>query len=219
MKRLVIFDLDGTLLNTIEDLGRAANHALEVNGFPTHSVASYPFFVGNGVRKLIERVLPEDINKETVIDKMLADFKVYYNEHNTDYTVPYPGICDMLEWLQEEEVKIAVASNKYDQATQKLIRHFFPKINFAAIEGQKEGVPVKPDPSVVFGILSKTNCLKNEVLYVGDSGVDMETARRAGVDSAGVTWGFRSVAELRAAYATHIVDSPAEILQIIDNEK
>ena len=102
--------------------------------------------------------------ESSALGKMLADFKVYYNEHNTDYTVPYPGICDMLEWLQEEEVKIAVASNKYDQATQKLIRHFFPKINFAAIEGQKEGIPVKPDPSIVFSILAQAKEKKADTL-------------------------------------------------------
>ncbi len=216
MKRLVIFDLDGTLLNTIEDLGRAANYALEVNGYPTHSVASYPFFVGNGVRKLIERVLPEDINKELVIDKMLADFKAYYNEHNTDYTAPYPGITDMLEWLQEEGVKIAVASNKYDLATQKLIRHYFPDVAFAAIEGQKEGIPVKPDPSIVFSILAQVKVRKSDALYVGDSGVDMETARRACIDSVGVTWGFRPEKELVEYHAGHIVSTPVEIEKIVE---
>lgn len=216
MKRLVIFDLDGTLLNTIEDLGRAANYALETNGFPTHSIASYPYFVGNGVRKLIERVLPEDIDKNSVIDKMLADFKSYYNEHNTEYSVPYPGIADLLSWLQEEGIKMAVASNKYDLATQKLINHYFPNINFTAVEGQKDGVPVKPDPSIVFSILARAKERKADTLYVGDSGVDMETARRACIDSVGVTWGFRPEKELIEYHAGRIVNTPIEIEKIVE---
>ncbi len=216
MKKLVIFDLDGTLLNTIEDLGRAANHALSVNGFATHSIASYPFFVGNGVRKLLERVLPEDIQKDTVIDKMLADFKQYYNEHNTDYTTPYAGIPELLVDLQEEGVKLAVASNKYDLATQKLVTHYFPNIKFAAIEGQKEGIPVKPDPSIVFSILAQAKERKADTLYVGDSGVDMETARRACIDSVGVTWGFRPEKELIEYHAGYIINKPSEIETIVE---
>ena len=216
MKKLVIFDLDGTLLNTIEDLGRAANHALSVNGFATHSIASYPFFVGNGVRKLLERVLPEDIQKDTVIDKMLVDFKQYYNEHNTDYTTPYTGIPELLADLQEEGVKLAVASNKYDFATQKLVTHYFPNIKFAAIEGQKEGIPVKPDPSIVFSILAQAKERKADTLYVGDSGVDMETARRACIDSVGVTWGFRPEKELIEYHAGNIINKPSEIETIVE---
>ena len=216
MKKLVIFDLDGTLLNTIEDLGRAANHALSVNGFATHSIASYPFFVGNGVRKLLERVLPEDIQKDAVIDKMLVDFKQYYNEHNTDYTTPYAGIPELLADLQEEGVKLAVASNKYDLATQKLVTHYFPHIKFAAIEGQKEGIPVKPDPSIIFSILAQAKERKADTLYVGDSGVDMETARRACVDSVGVTWGFRPEKELIEYHAGSIINKPSEIETIVE---
>lgn len=219
MKKLIIFDLDGTLINSIKDLGIATNHALEKNGYAPRDLNEYPMLVGNGVKKLIERALPENARNEKNVETLLSDFKTYYNQHNIDYTRPYEGIPDLLRTLSNRGILIAVASNKYDAAAKKIVFSLFPDIAFATVEGQKEGVPVKPDPSVVFGILSKTNCLKNEVLYVGDSGVDMETARRAGVDSAGVTWGFRSVAELRAAYATHIVDSPAEILQIIDNGK
>lgn len=215
MKNLAIFDLDGTLLNTIEDLGRAANHALEVNGYPTHSIASYPFFVGNGVRRLIERVLPEDCRTAEIVDHMLVDFKAYYNEHNTDFSVPYDGITELLSTLSQRGVGIAVASNKYQQATEKLVRHFFPDITFVAIEGQKENVPVKPDPSIVFGILAKAKTPKAETIYIGDSGVDMETARRACVDSVGVTWGFRPEKELVESHADNIVRKPSEILPLV----
>lgn len=215
MKNLAIFDLDGTLLNTIEDLGRAANYALEVNGYPTHSIASYPFFVGNGVRRLIERVLPEDQRTAETVDHLLIDFKAYYNEHNTDFSVPYDGIYDLLKALNAKGVAIAVASNKYQQATEKLINHYFPDITFVAVEGQKENVPVKPDPSIVFGILAKAKTPKAETIYIGDSGVDMETARRACVDSVGVIWGFRPEKELVENHADNIVRKPSEILPLI----
>ena len=224
MKQLVIFDLDGTLINSIKDLGAATNFALEKNGFPTHPLEAYPMYVGNGVSKLIERALPEDQRNEAMIKKIRADFTTYYDIHNTVFSyIPntaessFFGLTEeLLEHLPENGIKIAVASNKYDAAAKALVTTLFPSISFAAIEGQKEGVPVKPDPSVVFEILGATQVKKADVLYVGDSGVDMETARRACVDSVGVTWGFRSVDELRANYANHIVNTPEEIIPLLD---
>ena len=218
MKKLAIFDLDGTLLNTIKDLGEAVNFALDRNGFHTHSVASYPYFVGNGVRRLIERSLPEDARKKAaVVDAMLKDFKQYYNEHNTDRTVPYEGIPELLQQLNESGVKLAVASNKYQQATLKIINHFFPDIPWIAIQGQQEGVPVKPDPSIIFMILSEAKIAKQDTIYIGDSGIDMETARRACIDSVGVTWGFRPVKELKEYHANVIINKPQDITAIIEN--
>ena len=217
MKKLVIFDLDGTLLNTIEDLGQAANYALERNGYATHSMASYPYFVGNGVRRLMTRVLPEDARDDETVDRVLGDFMEYYNEHCTDYTKPYNGMPELLQDLQDKNVGIAVASNKYQQAVDKIIAHYFPTIDFVAIEGHREGVNVKPDPSVLFAILSQAQVAKAETLYVGDSGVDMEAARRAGVDSVGVTWGFRSTKELVEYHANVIVNNPIDILDVVEN--
>lgn len=216
MKQLVIFDLDGTLINSIKDLGVATNVALEKNGFPKHPLEAYPMYVGNGVNKLIERALPENQRNEAMIKKIRVDFTEYYDQHNIDYTHPYDGILELLQHLQDNGIDIAVASNKYDAAVKAIVTALFPTIKFAAIEGQKEGVPVKPDPSIVFEILAATQAKKQDVLYVGDSGVDMETARRACVDSVGVTWGFRSVEELRANYANHIVNKPAEIIPLLD---
>lgn len=215
MKQLVIFDLDGTLLNTIADLGNAANHALEMAGHPTHPRQAYPRFVGNGVRKLIERVLPESIRTPENVDRLLDDFKEYYDTHLTDCTEPYPGIPELLRELADRGVRLAVASNKYQSAVERLVNHFFPDIPWAAIEGQKEGVPVKPDPSIVFEILSKSPTPKSEVLYVGDSGVDMETARRACVESCGVTWGFRPLDELLDNHADHVAGTTAQLLRLI----
>lgn len=214
-KSLVIFDLDGTLLNTITDLGHAANYALEKNGFPTHHLSSYNHFVGNGITRLIERVLPAESRDEATITRLRADFIAYYNEHLTDTTTPYPGIEDMLRDLQAAGVKMAVATNKYQSAATTLILHFFPYISWVLIAGQTEGCPVKPDPSVVFRILGEYPTPKSEVMMVGDSGVDIETARRACIESTGVSWGFRSVAELTEAYADHIIDAPDQLVTLI----
>ena len=217
MKKLVIFDLDGTLLNTIEDLGQAANYALERNGYATHSMASYPYFVGNGVRRLVTRVLPEDARDDETVDRVLGDFLEHYDEHCTDFTKHYNGMPELLQDLHDLGVTVAVASNKYQKAVDKIIGHFFPDVNFIAVEGHREGVNVKPDPSVIFAILAKAGVSKADTLYVGDSGVDMETARRACIDSVGVTWGFRNKKELVEYHANVIVNNPVEILSVVEN--
>lgn len=215
MKELVIFDLDGTLLNTINDLGTACNHALREMGFQEHPLQTYPYMVGNGVRKLIQRAHPEA--DESITDRLLEIFKQFYDLHNTDFTEPYTGIPELLAELTNRGIAIAVASNKYQSATEKIVRHYFPNIPFVSIQGQIEGRPVKPDPSIVFSILAEFPMEKNKVLYVGDSAVDIETARRACISSVGVTWGFRPVSELRQAYADHIVSTPVEILNFLND--
>ncbi|MBD5237314.1 MAG: HAD family hydrolase [Bacteroidales bacterium] len=214
MKKLVIFDLDGTLLNTISDLGNACNYALRMMGYSEHALSTYNYMVGNGVRKLVERAVP-DADEET-IDKLLSIFREYYDEHCTDSTLPYPGIPELLKELTEKGVAIGVTSNKYEPAVKKIVTHFFPDIPFVALLGQVEERPPKPDPSIIFALLNESPCAKKNILYVGDSAVDMETARRACVTSAGVTWGFRPVSELRRAYAEHIVNKPSEILRLVD---
>lgn len=215
MKTLVIFDLDGTLLNTIYDLGEACNYALRKMGFAQHPIPAYNYMVGNGVRKLIERAQP-DADCETV-DKLLALFKEYYDKNCMVDTKPYKGIPELLSTLNERGVAVAVASNKYQAAATRIVRHFFPDIEFVTIQGQMEGRPTKPDPSIVFSVLADHPTPKSQVLYVGDSGVDMETARRACVESIGVTWGFRPATELRDANADHIVSSPSEILDFLSD--
>lgn len=214
MKSLVIFDLDGTLLNTITDIGTAANYALEKNGFPTHKITLYPFFVGNGIQRLLRQILPEDHQNDKTVGILCKDFVKYYNLHSTDNTIPYEGIPELLSELRKNNIGIAVASNKYQEATEKLVRHYFPGIDFTAIEGQKEGYPVKPDPSIIFEILGKTQTKKENTVLAGDSGVDMEAARRACIDSVGVTWGFRPRKELLSAQATYIADKPQDIFRI-----
>lgn len=218
MKRLVVFDLDGTLLNTIEDLAYAANHALRECGFPTHDVSAYPFFVGNGVGRLLERVLPPEHRDADTVGRIRRIFQEYYDKHLWEHTVPYPGIMDLLSELAGLKVKLAVASNKYQRAASDLIAHFFPRLPFEAVHGMRPGIPAKPDPSIVFNVLTNVPTPKSEVLYVGDSGVDMETARRACVDSVGVLWGFRPVTELRQYYAQHIISDPMELIPIVRKE-
>ena len=212
---LVIFDLDGTLLNTIGDLAVACNAVLAMRGLPQHTYDEYCHFVGNGIMRLVERALPEELRTPYTVAAVRADFVKYYTEHIDVYTKPYEGIPELVAEIARRGVRIAVASNKFQTGTEKLIRLFFPGVEFAAVFGQREGVPLKPDPAVVEEILALTGVAKERGLYVGDSGVDMQTAAAAGVRSVGVTWGFRERAELEEAGARHIVDSPAGILELL----
>ena len=215
MKKLIIFDLDGTLLNTIADLAHSTNHALQVLGYPTHEVASYNFMVGNGINKLFERALPEGEKTEENVLRVRKEFLLHYDRHNADESRAYPGIPELLEALQNKGHKLAVASNKYQAATEKLIAHYFPGIRFVAVFGQREGVKVKPDPTVVYDILQIADVPKEEVLYIGDSGVDMQTAINSGVTSCGVTWGFRPRTELESFCPDFIVDKAEAVLSIV----
>lgn len=215
MKRLVIFDLDGTLLYTIDDLAAAANYALDHCGYPLHDVEEYPHFVGNGINKLLERALPEAARSEAEILRMRSYFEEYYDAHSTCYTRPYKGVEALLDTLQRQGTMLAIASNKYHSATLSIIAHYFPTINFVSVLGQRDDVPRKPHPAIVHEILATAQVSACEALYVGDSDVDMETASAAGVESVGVTWGFRSKECLQQAGACHIIDNAEELLQYI----
>ena len=211
MKKLVIFDLDGTLLNTIADLAHSTNYALNKLGYPTHDTEKYNFMVGNGINKLFERALPDGEKTEENVLRVRQEFVPYYDQHNADKSRPYPGVTELLETLQTAGMQLAVASNKYQAATEKLIAHYFPNIKFTAVFGQRESIPVKPDPIIVKEILQIAKVQEEETLYVGDSGVDMQTAINAGVTSCGVTWGFRPRTELESFHPDHIVDNAEEI--------
>ncbi len=215
MKKLIIFDLDGTLINTIADLGACTNYALEKLGYPTHDIESYKFRVGNGINNLFRRSLPEGEKTDENVLRVRREFIPYYNAHNTDLSRPYPGMVELLEALQAEGILLAVASNKYQEATTKIIGELYPSIRFSAVLGQREGINIKPDPQIVFDILQATGVDKAGVLYVGDSGVDMQTGLNAGVETCGVTWGFRPRTELEPFHPQHIVDSVEELRQII----
>ncbi len=215
MKKLVIFDLDGTLLNTIADLAQSTNHALSELGFPTHDESAYKFMVGNGINKLFERALPEGWKTEENILKVRSLFVPHYDLHNADMSRPYAGIVELLERLQANGILLAVASNKYQSATRKLIAHYFPAIRFVAVYGQREGISPKPDPTIVHDILKDTGVSVEDTLYVGDSAVDMQTALNARVTACGVTWGFRPRTELEALCPKYLVDKAEEIGDIV----
>ncbi len=212
---LVIFDLDGTLLDTIEDLANSVNHALQAYNFPTHPLEAYRYFIGNGVNKLLERTLPEDKRNADFISMLKVEFIKHYFVHADEFTKPYPGISNLLIDIQNKGIKLGVASNKVHDATVQLVDKFFPDIQFTAVFGQREGYPVKPNPGILEEIIQIAGTEKSKVLYVGDSGVDVATAYNSKVPFVGVLWGFRPKKELEAAGATRFVATTDELYSII----
>ncbi len=292
MTKLVIFDLDGTLLDTVEDLGNATNYALRMCGFPERPLKDYYQLVGRGIYNLFRSAmqapdegkvtLPDRGNEaasvegnvpasvevsaavpvpnEAMVQKMASYFLPYYGEHMCDFTRPYPGIPEMLASLAAAGIQVALASNKYQEGAEKLIRRFFPEIPFMKVLGQREGQPIKPDPQVVFQIMAtepevgpqslptdkqpfdpvlgpqslptdkqpfdpvlgpqslptdKQPFAPEDVAYVGDSNVDMQTGLNAGVRTIGVTWGFRDRAELEAFHPFAVVDTVQELQDLL----
>lgn len=215
MIKLLIFDLDGTLLNTLEDLADAANHVLEEHGFPTHPVDAYRYFVGNGMPTLITRILPEGCKTGSIYEICFREFLDYYTLHMHDKTSVYDGLTETLEILQSKGIKLAVATNKVHSAIAPLMSDYFPSIQWASLIGQRKDIPVKPHPQIVYDILAETHCVKEETLYLGDTSVDMETAHRAGLKAIGVLWGYRPRTELEEFGADHIISHPSELLHII----
>ena len=216
MTKLAIFDLDGTLLDTVEDLGNATNYALTQCGFPTHPTEAYYQMVGRGIYNLFRAAVPSEYSDETTVQKMASYFIPYYDAHKCDCTRPYNGIKEMLDTITGRGVRLAVASNKYQDGAEKLVHHFFVEYDFVKILGQREGQPIKPDPAIVEQILlTLPDASKAETVYVGDSNVDMQTGLNADVRTIGVSWGFRSRAELAAFSPYAIVDTPDELAKSI----
>lgn len=220
---IIIFDLDGTLLNTIDDLGYACNYALSQTGFPTYPIAAYPAKVGNGINNLIRRALPEDSRTEETILRVRGYFVPYYDAHNCDYTRPYEGIPELLRTLKAQGHRLAVASNKYQAATEKIVAHFFPGV-FDVVLGERPDIPRKPDPQIVKDILDALNGkMANKsyivhrpfVHYVGDSLVDRDTAAAAGLPFVACSWGFVPREKLVEAGVTSIIDHPEQLLSLL----
>lgn len=218
MKKLAIFDLDGTLLNTLADLAASTNYALNQLNYPTHDTDSYRYFVGNGINKLFERALPEKERTEDNVLKVRSLFVPYYDVHNADLSTPYSGVFKLLTSLQEKGMMLAVASNKYDKATKKLIKQYFPSVQFIAVFGQREEVPTKPNPQVIHEIIKLADVNKEDVVYIGDSGVDMQTGINANVCTIGVSWGFRPKSELEAFNPSYIATNSQELLDVLISE-
>ncbi len=215
MKKLIIFDLDGTLLDTIEDLANSVNFALELHNFEPHPISAYKFFIGSGLSKLLERALPADMRNTDTVSMLKVDFMKHYAEHAEEFTKPYPGIPELLKSLTTKGYQLAVASNKYHSATVELAKRFFPEITFCAVFGQRDGHGVKPNPGILEEIIEIAGVSKSEVLYVGDSGVDVATAYNAKVDFVGVLWGFRPRKELEEVGAELFVENTEELERVI----
>jgi len=207
---LVIFDLDGTILNTLEDLGDALNHALAASGFPTRTMQEVRQFIGNGIRNLIRRGAPEG-TEDAVIDRLHRDFTAYYNVHCADKTRPYGGILPVLAALREAGIRTAVVSNKPNEAVQVLCAKYFPGLFDMAV-GERTGIRRKPAPDSVFAVLEELEIVKENAVYIGDSEVDIQTACNAGMDCISVDWGFRDDNCLRQAGAACIVAAPEQLL-------
>ena len=210
MYQAVIFDLDGTLLNTIGDLAAAGNFTLAQMGQPGHTVEEYKYMVGNGIPMLLHRMLPERLRTPEQERRAAELFFPYYDAHKEDTTAPYEGIVSLLEKLRAARVRLGVVSNKEDGLAKKVIERYFPGV-FDDVRGHVLGTPTKPDPHLVNEMRGSFGLAPRQVLYVGDSGVDMQTAQNAGLDGCGVLWGFRTAGELRQAGALFLVQTPAHL--------
>ena len=214
MLRTVIFDLDGTILDTIQDLANAGNWVCRKNGWPEHSTDEFKAMVGHGIPNLVGKFSPPECRSPLMIIQTLAEFSAYYGEHTMDQTAPYPGIPELLKTLKSKGLRLAVYSNKADAFSKELVEHFFPGV-FTLIRGKVDGVPVKPDPAGIRCVLEELGAKPEETLFVGDSSVDIQTGHNAGVRSCGVTWGFRSKQSLVDAGADYLAESVKELQRII----
>ena len=211
----ILFDLDGTLLNTLEDLANAANDALSAFGLPTHPIDAYRYFVGEGAKNLMKNALPPSHRAEEMIHQSLARFRENYERMWDKHTRPYDGVPEMLTELQSRRIACAVLSNKPDDFTRKCVEQLLPAWQFACVFGQREGVPRKPDPAAALDIARTFGRDPAEILYLGDSGTDMKTAVAAGMFPVGALWGFREREELLANGAKALIARPAELLNLL----
>lgn len=195
---VLLFDLDGTLLDTIRDLGEAVNHSLSLRGLPLHDAGEFPGMVGHGVRNLIKKALPAGQDADDAfVDAALADFKEYYCAHIAVHTRPYPGMSGLLKELRLAGCSLAIVSNKFQSGTEQLVKTFFPEVPFVAVLGNREGFPLKPDPALVSEVLALSGSKK--AALIGDSATDMLTARNGGITGIAVSWGYRDRESLSGA--------------------
>ena len=210
---LVIFDLDGTLLNTIGDLAVACNAVLAMRGLPQHTYDEYCHFVGNGIMRLVERALPEELRTPYTVAAVRADFVKYYTEHIDVYTKPYEGIPELVAEIARRGIRIAVASNKTQPFVEKIVKHYFGENGFDQILGSSDSRPKKPSPEIISVILENAGMTPEQAVMIGDSNVDIRTAKNAGVHSIGCTWGFRGRDELAEAGADDLAEKPEDLLK------
>ena len=215
MIKTVLFDLDGTLLNTIDDLADAGNWVCTQHGWPTFTVEQFKHMVGNGIPKLVERFSPADCRSPEQLAATLAEFTARYDAHKEDKTAPYPGIAALVDALNGLGVRCAVFSNKADPLCGRIIAHYFGEERFLIVRGSRLGVPTKPDPTGVFRLMQDLDADPASTLFVGDSDVDILTGHNAGLPAMGALWGFRGRAELTAAGADALAAVPEDILQYV----
>lgn len=216
MIKLAIFDMDGTICNTIDDLADATNFAMQTLGYPLHTVEQYKYFVGNGIPKLIYRALPEDKRSDEDIAEAKELMLSYYRVHFADKTKPYDGITELLTRIKEKGIHITVCTNKAHHMAIEVANKLFDRM-LEVVIGQSDDRPLKPDPFSPKEIMNKYGVTPDETVFIGDSDVDMQTAVNSGTHSIGVTWGFRTAEELKQNGAGHIADTPSEIIDIINN--
>lgn len=210
--KAVLFDLDGTLTNTLDDIADAMNRSLRLHDLPEWPVDAYRYLVGDGAKKLAERAVRE---RQELAISVQQTYQAYYQEHTRVKTQPYAGIPEMLEAIQARGVPMAVLSNKPDADTKNVVAHFFPEIRWAVVRGQVEGVPVKPDPTGALAVAAAMGVEPGEVLYLGDTATDMHCAVNAGMHPVGAVWGFRTAQELQESGAEHLAAHPKAVLDFL----
>jgi phosphoglycolate phosphatase len=210
----VLFDLDGTLLDTIQDLADSMNVALKAAGYPEHPVDAYKYFVGDGMENLVKRSLPKSVQDRNIIETLLDRLRKEYTIRQSINTKPYDGIKELLLKLRKNNIRLAVLSNKPDEFTPNIIKSYFPDVSFDVVRGQKSGVPKKPDPAGALDIAGILHFHPSEFAYLGDTDTDMKTAVSAGMFAVGAAWGFRPVSELLENGARKIIQHPLELLSL-----
>lgn len=213
--KLIIFDLDGTLVDSLADLADSANYTMAQMGYPAHPVESFRYFVGNGVPKLLERCLPEEKRTAENIAAAREIFAGYYNVHYADKTRPYEGIPELLDGLSKSGIKTAVATNKSEEFARIIVDKFFGD-RITTVRGGRESVPKKPAPDIVYGIMDSLGAVPENTYFAGDSDVDMYTAKNAGITAIGCLWGFRTKEELISGGAYCLAEKPADVLKILE---
>lgn len=215
MYRHIIFDLDGTILNTLEDLAAATNWVCVQHGWPVHELEEYKYFVGNGAAKLLERVVPDGVElTDALRHQLMEEFTGRYNAHKEDKTTVYPGMPEALKRLKEAGLTLAVLSNKPHGAAFPVVERYYPGV-FHFVQGAVDGLPVKPDPTLLHRLMGELGATPTDTLFVGDSNVDIRTAKNGGLTGCGVLWGFRTRAELEAEGADFIAATPDKLVELI----
>lgn len=213
--KAVLFDLDGTLLDTIEDLSDSMNIVLQRSGFPVHDIESYKYFIGSGIKNLVRNALPENNRDEATIDNCLSEMRIEYGKHWSVKTHPYDGIPQLLDLLVKNGIRMSILSNKVDNLTKLITSSLLPNWKFEVVFGERPSIPKKPDPTAALEISEIMGLLPEDFIYLGDSGIDMQTANSAGMYAAGALWGFRKADELVSYGAKTLIKKPTDLIKLL----